>query len=205
MLLVLPSHDINITWLLQNIDNGGVTVFGINREAKACHTPRRNPEVEAAIDYFTFVISSFSTDTPSRFYVWCDAVKNYFMNHLFPIHPRQQKFQFSSINISGVLVPVVPLFLNKPSLESICTETGTEQSQIVNVRSVTTQPSPVFHAVDVNALLEEQRRALQERMKQNATSFGDDGDIVSSTGANLVLISLYCQAISQVIQNNNLS
>lgn len=66
---VHPSIDLNITWLISTLDGRFVTCVGfflllhlsnfvhrvgnltIDRAAKQCRTPRRNPQVEAALTF----------------------------------------------------------------------------------------------------------------------------------------------------------
>jgi hypothetical protein len=42
--------DTNITWLLQNIGERFAT-FSIDRSREECHTPRRNPSIDAAVQF----------------------------------------------------------------------------------------------------------------------------------------------------------
>lgn len=51
---VRPSEDVNITWLLQALrETEGLVDFTIDRSnPKVCHTPRRNPDVEEALQCF---------------------------------------------------------------------------------------------------------------------------------------------------------
>jgi hypothetical protein len=44
--------DVNITWLLQHLGDDNKSKFVIDRQAKSCHTPRRNDQVEEALEYF---------------------------------------------------------------------------------------------------------------------------------------------------------
>lgn len=56
------SHDTNITWLLQNLSPEHELSFSINRKDKNCNTPRRNSDIDAALEFFT------------NFYVWSGEV-----------------------------------------------------------------------------------------------------------------------------------
>ena len=48
----MPSpHDVNITWLLQHIDERFNASFDIDRQSPSCHTPRRNADSEAALAF----------------------------------------------------------------------------------------------------------------------------------------------------------
>jgi hypothetical protein len=94
---VVPSIDVNITWLLQHINNQFQSTFSINRSVDSCRTPRRNSDIEAAMSQFRSV------------YHWCSQVNNYFMNQVFPVQ-TSHGLNLSAINPSSVFVPVVPLF-----------------------------------------------------------------------------------------------
>lgn len=96
---VVPSIDVNITWLLQNVDaRTGALVFAINRAAPNCHTPRRNANVDAAIRFFAELSS------------WARQVHAYFTGRLWPVQPRQSEIDLKIVNDTGLFVPVVPLF-----------------------------------------------------------------------------------------------
>jgi hypothetical protein len=51
--VVKPAVDVNITWLLQHVDDNRTPAFHIDRKSKLCKTPRRNPEVELALTFLT--------------------------------------------------------------------------------------------------------------------------------------------------------
>lgn len=46
--------DVNITWLLTKINDNNLVDFQIDRTSKDCHTPRRNPEVDVAFEFFRY-------------------------------------------------------------------------------------------------------------------------------------------------------
>eukprot|EP01128_Nolandella_sp_AFSM9_P011857 TRINITY_DN876_c0_g1_i1.p1 TRINITY_DN876_c0_g1~~TRINITY_DN876_c0_g1_i1.p1 ORF type:complete len:229 (-),score=50.43 TRINITY_DN876_c0_g1_i1:128-814(-) len=48
---VRPSLDVNITWLLQLLDDDHKINFNIDRNNSACHTPRRNPGVRVGLHF----------------------------------------------------------------------------------------------------------------------------------------------------------
>jgi hypothetical protein len=59
---ILPPIDLNITWLLQSITENDHSKFSVDRSHAKCRTPRRNPDVNTAMDYFR------------RCYLWSDSV-----------------------------------------------------------------------------------------------------------------------------------
>lgn len=50
-----PNLDVDITWILNNLTESEIPClnFQIKRDSKKCHTPRRNADVEIAIDHFS--------------------------------------------------------------------------------------------------------------------------------------------------------
>eukprot|EP01127_Copromyxa_protea_P012735 TRINITY_DN3339_c0_g1_i2.p1 TRINITY_DN3339_c0_g1~~TRINITY_DN3339_c0_g1_i2.p1 ORF type:complete len:347 (+),score=85.66 TRINITY_DN3339_c0_g1_i2:34-1041(+) len=100
---VQPSIDLNITWLLQTLNKNLLVDFTIDRNSKDTHTPRRNPQVEAAINFM------------NNFYIWANTVSVYFQNHLFPIDPISKTVASPSLYVTSVFVPVLPLCYQSPN------------------------------------------------------------------------------------------
>ena len=94
---VRPALDVNLTWLFTHLDAEGRAAFAIDRTAAACHTPRRNPEIDAALAAFDEVTT------------WCAAVARYFERELFPVQ-TEHGLDLDAIDDREVFVPVLPLF-----------------------------------------------------------------------------------------------
>jgi hypothetical protein len=90
---VVDPIEVNITWLLRD-----AAAFKIDRSAKSCRTPRRNADVEAALNAFEALHS------------WCARVASYFQSSVFSAQALD-KLDMGSINDNGVFVPFVPLML----------------------------------------------------------------------------------------------
>jgi len=102
--VVRPSIDVNITWLLQNLEESTANFrgkFHIDRLAKSCHTPRRNEPIDGAFRFFT------------SFYSWAQSVSNYFNSTWIPVQ-ADHGLDLSAITSEPPFVPVVPLF-EKPA------------------------------------------------------------------------------------------
>lgn len=95
--VVRPPLEVNVTWLFGHLDAEARPSFAIDRVAKACHTPRRNPQIEAALRAL------------EELHAWCARVVAYFQDELFPAHQEHGR-DLSAIDASDVFVPVVPLF-----------------------------------------------------------------------------------------------
>ena len=72
--VVRPPYDVNVTWLLQHVDDQSRLAFSVDRDDPRCHTPRRNPAVEGGLLAF------------AELDAWCAGVDQYFRAQLFPIH-----------------------------------------------------------------------------------------------------------------------
>jgi hypothetical protein len=88
---VVDPIEVNITWLLRE-------TFKIDRNAKSCRTPRRNNDVEAALNAFESLHS------------WCARVASYFQSSGFSAQALD-KLDMGAINANGVFVPFVLLML----------------------------------------------------------------------------------------------
>lgn len=95
--VVRPNLDLDLSWLLRQIDDAGRADFAIDRADAACHTPRRNPQVDEALR------------AVGEFDAWCAAVAVHFMGEVFPAHAGHG-LDLAAINAAEVFVPVVPLF-----------------------------------------------------------------------------------------------
>eukprot|EP01127_Copromyxa_protea_P002107 TRINITY_DN1199_c0_g1_i3.p1 TRINITY_DN1199_c0_g1~~TRINITY_DN1199_c0_g1_i3.p1 ORF type:complete len:1012 (-),score=233.88 TRINITY_DN1199_c0_g1_i3:40-3075(-) len=186
---VIPSMDVNITWLLNKVGDKCQATFSIDRFDKACHTPRRNPEVEEAITYF------------SDFYTWAQSVSNYFKAQLFPKHSKPDSFDFNLINSNDVLVPCVPLFVNANRARSQGLEKE-KKNTLVGINSDAIPGSPVFHASDLNKMLAEQSRGLRELFQRMEVNFSNSEDIIAATDAKVAVIADYFKLISQHYYNS---
>jgi hypothetical protein len=95
--VIRPSIDVNISWLLKHLDKESRVSFSIDRVLSSCHTPRRNVQVEEALD----VLEQLTN--------WCVQVASYFGEELFPIQ-QAHGLDLTSLDDNEIFVPVVPLF-----------------------------------------------------------------------------------------------
>ncbi len=100
--VVRPPLEVNVTWLFGQLDAEARPSFTIDRTASACHTPRRNPQIEAGLRALT------------RMHAWCARVVAYFQSDLFPAQPEHGR-DLSAIFGQDVFVPVVPLLEGRTS------------------------------------------------------------------------------------------
>mgnify|MGYP003717970639 CR=1 FL=1 len=53
----IPTLELNITYLLSNLNSELQLGFTIDRKKSSCHTPRRNEQVYSALSYFSYAKS----------------------------------------------------------------------------------------------------------------------------------------------------
>ncbi|MDB4928492.1 MAG: symbB, partial [Myxococcaceae bacterium] len=92
-----PPLDLDLTWVLRQLDDAGRAAFAIDRTDPACHTPRRNPQIDAALR----AVGAFDA--------WCEAVTAYFRAEVFPAH-SEHGLDLAALNPAEVFIPAVPLF-----------------------------------------------------------------------------------------------
>ncbi|MBA3540908.1 MAG: hypothetical protein H0T79_14950, partial [Deltaproteobacteria bacterium] len=94
--VVRPAMDVNITWLLSHIDAESRASFVIDRTQPSCHTPRRNEQIDQALQAFEELAS------------WCAQVRSYFLAELFPVQ-QDHGLDLAAIRDADIFVPVLPL------------------------------------------------------------------------------------------------
>lgn len=95
--VVRPHLDLDLTWVLRQLDDEGRAAFAIDRTSPDCHTPRRNRQVDEAL-------AALGT-----FDAWCGSVAAHFLSEVFPVH-AEHALDLAAISAAEVFVPVVPLF-----------------------------------------------------------------------------------------------
>lgn len=74
---IRPSIDVQLTWLLNLIDDDHNIKFNIDRSSSNCHTPRRNYEIGNALREL------------SSLQAWGRSVNDYFVSHYFTVQKKQ--------------------------------------------------------------------------------------------------------------------
>ena len=186
-----PHADIDLSWFLQQLhsakegDSGELrSQFSIDRDASSCKTPRRNDDVETAVEAF------------GKLKEWAWRVSSYFQNTValrlspqHPHHPRKDDEQggyddvvdlLRSIDDSTIFVPVLPLFRQ---------DTNTNSSASSDL---------VLSSADVDVLLAEQYRTIDNTVAAVGARFKpkDDKSIASTAEARLILLMKHVASIS---------
>jgi len=206
--------DIAITWLIKQIclqekdqDSDYFCNFKIVRSVESCRTPRRNKDIEKAEEFF----NSIGT--------WCEQIHEYFIHELAGgvceqkdlshvikgMAPPEQQ-DLAAINTNGVFVPVLPLFQNQDISDKAqdgfvdSAEIPSQNTLIVTEKESVedTSNSPILATTDLNLLLKEQCRSLDEknRVLKDCFPSNDENNIISYTEAYIAMLLLHTKEIS---------
>ena len=164
---VYDPIDLDLNWLLRHLDAESFTSnFYIDRESSVCRTPRRNPDVEEALIYF------------QKLTKWCSDIETFLIdgNVLCDTY-------IEGISADSIFLPVVPLLI--PRAASIQSQRWDPKAQSSSESSVAMQEmeseTTVLAAEDINLLLVEHMRCLQQKCTEFRTSpsrnnsTGDEG------------------------------
>lgn len=181
---VQPSIDLNISWLLSTVNENLTLNFSINRSDSQCRTPRRNPEIQSALNFY------------NSFFVWCGKIRQYFSNQIFPIQVNHG-YDMSKITDTGIFLPVVPFFEDPKARTSNSSLIAVNSGALVTVPSATTADCPLMLIGDVNQFLLEQKRSLLERFSDLSKMFKDIKMLITIAEVNLVTACMHATTICQ--------
>lgn len=103
--MVAHEKDLDLTWLLRQLDRERRASFAIDRTAPRCHTPRRNEPVDDAIRAFDGLKG------------WCTWVTYTLMKKFH--HHGDTELGFRHFDSRGIFVPVVPVFEGNAKLDEL--------------------------------------------------------------------------------------
>lgn len=102
-----PAYDIafplvaNITWLFQNITTSGDKYhpsFSVDRNSKTCYTPRRNDDINTALDTLQSVL------------IWANNVSEFLSRILcLPSYSEPPLDLMSFVRTNEIFLPVLPI------------------------------------------------------------------------------------------------
>ena len=167
----IGPFEVNITWLLENLNDKNQVNFKINRKDEVtCRTPRRNHEIDSARNYFY----SFAR--------WSEEIKSYLFNDLFNapgVDTGLDKQKIPSLSAS-IFNPSVPLF------ESI------ENQQVK-------RETTVLPIADLNLFLNHQKQTFLNAFSQLENLFPASG-VINSASAKLIAIVHHAIAIFKQLE-----
>eukprot|EP00418_Pyrodinium_bahamense_P095920 CAMPEP_0179039872 /NCGR_PEP_ID=MMETSP0796-20121207/15359_1 /TAXON_ID=73915 /ORGANISM="Pyrodinium bahamense, Strain pbaha01" /LENGTH=936 /DNA_ID=CAMNT_0020736207 /DNA_START=64 /DNA_END=2874 /DNA_ORIENTATION=- len=181
--------EVNISWLLRQLPSDALTPsFSVDRSHKNCHTPRRNPDVDAAFAHFGSMGS------------WALQVA-YYLESLLRIQPDpSRKFDMSALCPDAVLVPVLPLLRESEEEEGAPTaegsaEAGGAQTLACLPSSTVPQGSALLSAGETNRLLAEEARTLTERRAVVHEAFPSGDMLATAAEAGFSMMCRHCDRV----------
>ena len=165
--------------------------FTIDRTAKSCHTPRRNDDVTAALEFCGNLAR------------WFERVHAYFLNDLFSAQSGHS-LDLSAINSGGLFVPVLPFFDDSQADEGGSgsgssggeSEEGKEGSK--GGLALVTKDAGVLPLSYINPFLAEQLRSLNEKIDVMSKVFPADAKVITANEGRTMIAVLHGRDICQV-------
>jgi len=197
----------SFTWLLQNIEKESekqqrTCGFKIDRSKDTCRTPRRNEEIDKSVAFFHDL--SF----------WFSTVKQHFIKHvetdiLGNRNPANDATahtnaapKLTSVSDSQLFCPVIPLLEPNQEVPGSATRQEEPKSLLVlaSPTGTTTTTSPLMSLGDIDKLLNEQCRTLDDTMAELTSTFPSHQlmKLVTVAEASVVLFAL--GAVSLFVQ-----
>ena len=157
--------DVAITWLISQLNSDGCVTCSINRTKETCHTPRRNPLIESAIDFFNTMLH------------WNQQVNNQIV-HLNGVE-QQPSVDTAMLSSKGVFVPVIPIFEDKSEDKNLIKDKADNQET----------ESVMLTQGDFDSFLGEQQRSLTAQVANIEKTFPTDGVITGVEGGLRMVLS----------------
>jgi hypothetical protein len=202
-----PPTDLSLTWLLKVIDLPALTAqFKIDTEKDTTKTPLRNANVEDATDFM------------NRLAAWTRKMSFFFQNHvernILSKHnpagspPPSQAAQLRSVSAGEVFCPIQPL-LEVAQTAKIAEEQKESEEEPKSILALIvhgddTENSPMLTAKDMNKLLNEQIRTIQEATVALQKTFPNKQlvKLVSVAEATIVLFCRHIEELSSQYQQS---
>jgi len=175
---VYPDQLCSVTWLLQLLTDGLKLAFKIDRTAESCRTPRRNAQMQSAIDGAS-AIAAWASQVDASMARWqqvfgAGGADDYHAMHkaAFPDHPHQ------ALNDTGLFIPIVPLFEAPaasaelappppPPAYAAGNAATAADNAAVDIEALHSGESGTLLSLgDVNSFLQEHRRSLAAKKAQ---------------------------------------
>ena len=180
---VHEGMETDLSWLVKHVELEGLRVgFQVDRLAKKCHTPRRNADVEEALQCLG-AVGQFGT-----------RVATYFQGRVFAVE-QDHGLDTASLNAVDVFVPVLPLLEVR--------EHGAETGAVVQVSDLVKVSSPdvpangtVMLAGDMNALLGGERKSLEERLARMGTTLGGGKGLITPAEGRVVVVGKHMSEVA---------
>jgi len=202
-------HEVSLTWFMKQIDPEARTArFKIDTQDPDTKTPRRNWEVENALDFMES-LKNWNRKVCSFFF---QNVKREMIDKHNPAGPQPKGYkpiQWSSLTPDTVFLPIQPLLEEPPEKETIETE-KTDSKSILSLPTATanteddTKPSALLSVNDMHKLLNEQIRSLQEKIDSLQKQYPPKHlvKLISVAEATLLVLCRHSQALSDKFEES---
>jgi hypothetical protein len=175
-LVIRDGIDVCISPLLTTLDEAAKLVhFKVNRASKECRTPRRNPQVERAVEFFKCVAQ------------WSDSVYQYFVCEVLPPEARHAVDAMSA-NEESIFVPVM-LLLGMTAATNVSfgpTAAATTIVQLADPR--------------LNGFLEQQKKSLEEKLSELSGVLSKCAKQVTVVEASVLLATSHAQTLARYLE-----
>ena len=188
--------ELRITPLLLQLDDAGCARVCIDRTSAKCHTPRRNPAVDAALAFY------------AQLYAFTATLCSFFLGTLLPMQTAaapEVKLDLGAINARGCLVPRV--LFTKPADEE------DDNAAAMDAPQPPAQPAPALAAAlaadgaspalldrgALNALLAQAAAELAARIAALAAALpaATSASLTSGAEAALLVAADYAREVAQ--------
>ena len=187
--------------------------FTINRSAKSCRTPRRNDNINDAIDFYSQLKS------------WANHVRNIFVARVSSVLTKyppptpsteEKSFDIHSINDNTVFIPILSLFEDRstePTSKSLDTHVTLEENENPDNSSLKqeelslqdeTRSSLLLPLTDIDKFLQEHIRTLEDKIEDLDITFqGQKGnELISAPEAKTTLLMIHLWTLANSFHNS---
>eukprot|EP01060_Flectonema_neradi_P029488 TRINITY_DN408_c0_g1_i9.p1 TRINITY_DN408_c0_g1~~TRINITY_DN408_c0_g1_i9.p1 ORF type:complete len:912 (+),score=260.96 TRINITY_DN408_c0_g1_i9:79-2736(+) len=172
--------DVSLTWLMGQLTQNGTVTCSIDRSKATCHTPRRNPLIESAIEF---------TNTIQH---WCNQVNS----QISRLNGLQQncKLDEALMTSSDIFVPIIPIFEEGP----------TDDDDTKLIKDVSEEEASVMLSKsDFDSFLSEQQRALTSRVSDIQKAFPTTGVVTGVEGGHRLVLCHISDLCRQYVEAVN--
>jgi hypothetical protein len=202
-----PSIDLSLSWLLKMIDTSALTAqFKIDTKNETTKTPLRNEDIENTTDFM------------HRLATWTRKVSTFFQHHvernILSRHnptgspPPSSAAQLRSLSSGAIFCPIQPLLeeaeTTKISEEQKEAEEEPKSSLAFGCAGDDVEDSPMLTTKDMNKLLNEQIRTIQEATTALQKIFPNKqmAKLVSVAEATIVLLCRHVEELGSQYQQS---
>jgi hypothetical protein len=184
-------HEVNVSWMIKLLNAESDPVlpkFSIDRGHKGCHTPRRNQEVSDGMLLMS-ALSQFTTEVSG------------YMRKLLNVQTNPQKrLDLQAIEDDSIFIPVAPYLLQaeEQAVESIAAadvRVEMPQGLLACLAGSADAAGSTLAVKDVNSLLSEEARMLNEKHESLRKAF-PTGDAIATVVEAIVYVTLrHCGSV----------